>query len=64
MTSSSEGEAGLSYGWINHDLIRSGEIMKGINPVGGKERFGLGSKGGNLFSGNWGRVKCPLLADF
>lgn len=48
MTSSAEGESGLSYGWINHDLIRSGEIMKGINPVGGEERFWIGPEGGQF----------------
>ncbi len=46
MTSSSEGEGGLSYGWINHDLIASDEVMKQINPVGGEERFWLGPEGG------------------
>lgn len=46
MTSSSEGEKGLSYGWINHDLIGSGEVVKQINPVGGEERFWLGPEGG------------------
>ena len=46
MTSSADGEVGLSYGWINHDLIASGEILKQINPVGGEERFWLGPEGG------------------
>jgi len=46
MTSSADGEAGKSYGWINHDLIASGEIKKHINPVGGEERFWLGPEGG------------------
>ncbi len=46
MTSSSEGENGLSLGWINHDLIASGEVLKQINPVGGEERFWLGPEGG------------------
>jgi hypothetical protein len=46
MTSSSDGENGLSYGWINHDLIGSGEIKKQINAVGGEERFWLGPEGG------------------
>ena len=46
MTSSAEGENGLSLGWINHDLIASGEVMKQINPVGGEERFWLGPEGG------------------
>jgi len=46
MTSSSEGEKGLSYGWINHDLIASGKVVEQINPVGGEERFWLGPEGG------------------
>jgi hypothetical protein len=48
MTSSASGEAGKSYGWINHDLIASGEIKKHINPVGGEERFWLGPEGGQF----------------
>ncbi len=46
MTSTSEGENGMSYGWINHDLIASGEVLAHINPVGGEERFWLGPEGG------------------
>lgn len=46
MTSSADGEEGLSFGWINHDLIASGETLKQINPVGGEERFWLGPEGG------------------
>lgn len=46
MTSTSEGENGMSYGWINHDLIASGEVLEHINPVGGEERFWLGPEGG------------------
>ncbi|GAB1452110.1 hypothetical protein MASR2M47_21660 [Draconibacterium sp.] len=46
MTSSANGESGLSFGWINHDLIASGEIKKQINAVGGEERFWLGPEGG------------------
>jgi len=48
MTSSSDGESGLSYGWINHELIASGEVLKQINPVGGEERFWLGPEGGQF----------------
>lgn len=48
MTSSADGESGLSYGWINHDLIESGEVLKQINPVGGEERFWLGPEGGQF----------------
>ncbi|MCY1722180.1 hypothetical protein OU798_17635 [Prolixibacteraceae bacterium Z1-6] len=46
MTSSADGLGGLSFGWINHDLIASGEVLKQINPVGGEERFWLGPEGG------------------
>ncbi len=48
MTSSANGESGLSFGWINHDLIASGEIKKQINAVGGEERFWLGPEGGQF----------------
>lgn len=48
MTSSADGEKGLSYGWINHDLIASGETLDQINPVGGEERFWLGPEGGQF----------------
>jgi hypothetical protein len=48
MTSSAAGEEGLSYGWINYDLISSGEVVKHINPVGGEERFWLGPEGGQF----------------
>lgn len=46
MTSSSGGLDGISYGWINHELIKSGEVLEQINPVGGEERFWLGPEGG------------------
>ncbi len=48
MTSTAGGVNGLSYGWINHDLIASGEVLKQINPVGGEERFWLGPEGGQF----------------
>jgi hypothetical protein len=35
MTSTSEGDRGYSFGWINRDLIASGKILKHINPFGG-----------------------------
>jgi hypothetical protein len=46
MTSTATGSEGNSYGWINYELIRSGEIKKQFNPVGGEERFWLGPEGG------------------
>lgn len=48
MTSSAGGETGKSFGWINYDLIASGEIKKQINAVGGEERFWLGPEGGQF----------------
>jgi len=46
MTSSANKEQGNSYGWINYDLIQSGEVNEQFNPVGGEERFWLGPEGG------------------
>jgi hypothetical protein len=48
MTSTSGGESGMSYGWINHKLIESGEIPAHILPVGGEDRFWLGPEGGQF----------------
>jgi hypothetical protein len=46
MTSSANFNEGTSFGWINYDLIQSGEVNKQFNPVGGEERFWLGPEGG------------------
>src|SRR5688572_26704066 len=46
MTSTASGDSGTSFGWINYDLIASGEVKKQFNPVGGEERFWLGPEGG------------------
>ncbi len=46
MTSTAEGENGFSFGWINHNLISSGELQPHINAYGGEERFWLGPEGG------------------
>lgn len=46
MTSTASGNEGNSYGWINYELIGSGEKKKQFNPVGGEERFWLGPEGG------------------
>ncbi len=48
MTSSAGGEGGISFGWINRELIASGEKPKHIFPVGGEERFWLGPEGGQF----------------
>jgi hypothetical protein len=46
MTSTAQGDRGLSYGWINYGLISSDEKKKQFNPVGGEERFWIGPEGG------------------
>ncbi|WPP50651.1 DUF6786 family protein [Catalinimonas niigatensis] len=46
MTSTAGGEEGLSYGWINYDLISSGELREHMNPYGGEDRFWMGPEGG------------------
>ncbi len=46
MTSSTNGDSGTSFGWINYALIESGKFKKQFNPVGGEERFWLGPEGG------------------
>jgi hypothetical protein len=46
MTSTSEGDSGFSFGWINHELIASGKILPHINAFGGEERLWLGPEGG------------------
>jgi hypothetical protein len=48
MTSTTEGEKGLSFGWINHELIASGKPAEHINAFGGEERFWLGPEGGQF----------------
>lgn len=48
MTSAAGGDEGLSYGWINRDLIASGKTVKHINPYGGEDRFWLGPEGGQF----------------
>lgn len=46
MTSTANGLEGKSFGWLNYDLIASGEYQPHINPYGGEERFWLGPEGG------------------
>ena len=45
-TSTADGDNGASFGWINYNLLSSGEKKKQFNPVGGEERFWLGPEGG------------------
>src|SRR5438045_9339385 len=48
MTSTATSSGGLSFGWINRDLISSGEKRKHINAYGGEDRFWLGPEGGQF----------------
>lgn len=46
MTSTTGGDCGTSYGWINYRFIDSGEVSSFFNPFGGEERFWIGPEGG------------------
>jgi len=48
MTSTAEGMDGLSFGWINRELIASGKIAEHINVYGGEDRFWIGPEGGQF----------------
>jgi hypothetical protein len=48
MTSTGGGFSGPSFGWINYDLIASGELQPHINVFGGEDRFWLGPEGGQF----------------
>lgn len=46
MTSSVDGNDGISFGWINYKFIEAGKVSSQFNPVGGEERIWLGPEGG------------------
>jgi hypothetical protein len=48
MTSTADGTGGLSFGWINRELVASGEKKQHINAYGGEERFWIGPEGGQF----------------
>lgn len=48
MTSSSTGDQGLSFGWVNYKLIASGKLVKHMNAFGGEDRFWMGPEGGQF----------------
>jgi hypothetical protein len=48
MTSTAEGMDGLSFGWINRELIASGKTVEHINVYGGEDRFWIGPEGGQF----------------
>jgi hypothetical protein len=48
ITSSAAGEGGVSFGWVNRDLIASGKNQPHINVYGGEDRFWIGPEGGQF----------------
>jgi hypothetical protein len=48
LTSTFEGAAGLSHGWVNREYIASGNLRPNFNPYGGEDRFWLGPEGGQF----------------
>lgn len=48
MTSTAGGDNGLSFGWINRELIESGKFLPHMNAFGGEDRFWLGPEGGQF----------------
>ncbi len=46
LTSTTAGEDGYSFGWINYDLIASQNPLPHCNNWGGEDRFWLGPEGG------------------
>ena len=70
MTSTAEGDSGMSLGWINVKHIASGKIVPHMNIVGGEERFWLGPEGGqySIFHGKgagfaWENWQVPPALD-
>jgi len=55
MTSTAEGLEGLSFGWINRELVASGETVEHINVYGGEDRFWIGPEGGQQDDQHRGR---------
>jgi hypothetical protein len=47
-TSTTGGEAGPSFGWLNRGLIGSGALTPHMNVYGGEDRFWLGPEGGQF----------------
>jgi hypothetical protein len=48
MTSTADGEEGLSFGWINREFITAGQINLKMSAYGGEDRFWLGPEGGQF----------------
>lgn len=48
MTSTAGGDGGLSFGWMNRELIASHKFQEHINAFGGEDRFWMGPEGGQF----------------
>lgn len=48
MTSTAAGPGGVSFGWINREVIAAGQKQAHINVFGGEDRFWLGPEGGQF----------------
>jgi hypothetical protein len=48
MTSTAGADPGLSFGWINRELIASGKLLPHMNGFGGEDRFWMGPEGGQF----------------
>jgi hypothetical protein len=48
MTSTSDGDDGISYGWINKEAFTSGDTSEHMNAYGGEDRIWLGPEGGQF----------------
>jgi hypothetical protein len=48
MTSTAGGADGLSYGWINRELVASEKTVEHMNTYGGEDRFWIGPEGGQF----------------
>ena len=46
MTSTTGGEKGPSFGWLNYKALADGFVNPQFNPFGGEERFWIGPEGG------------------
>ncbi|MHB8524228.1 MAG: DUF6786 family protein [Limisphaerales bacterium] len=48
MTSGADGSGGMSFGWINRDLIAARKVQPHMNVYGGEDRLWLGPEGGQF----------------
>ena len=64
LTSTAAGDGGPSFGWINRELIASGQVQPHINVFGGEDRFWLGPEGGqfSIFFAKSNSAGNPALA--